>query len=114
MRATYKLTILCIGLLMLLTAWSFAEQEGRLDINVRQIYNEARDASVLDAPYAVKVRPSDGDLFVVDTANNRVVKFIGGDFDRPVYYPDPSDIQEEEEPQISTSVSDEGSPGRAL
>jgi len=108
MRTTYKLTILCTGLLMLLTAWSFAEQEGRLDINVRQVYNEARDASVLDAPYAVKVRPSDGDLFVVDTANNRVIKFIGGDFDRPVYYPDPSDIQEEEDPQISTSVSDEG------
>ena len=56
---------------------------------MKAILNESKDTSVLQAPYAVRERAG-GDLFVVDTANNRLIKYQGGDFSKPIYYPDPS------------------------
>lgn len=76
-------------ILLLAAAWTAAQEEQeelRLDYLVRNAYNANGDSTLLDAPYAVQVSP-DGDLYIADTANNRLVKFVKGDFAHAVFYP---------------------------
>ena len=77
-----------------------------LDVHIRSVLNNERDQIILEAPYAVEVN-NNGDIFVADTANNRVIKFIDGDFDKPVYYPDRGETDETGDVEVVTGIDQE-------